>query len=149
VALHMSNIHSSIYSPSPRSRSFWPRSLLYWYVLWTRSKLLLLQRMLMLLLLWCSVRIPFLRSMLVRCQEYGSYGPITVPKSQSSWCITFFFSRWCMSHLSGMSSTLTPTVQLFLDNEGLLNYIVQCLRHQDPHFCINVEVEPEHKLFNL
>jgi hypothetical protein len=122
-------------APSSRRRSCWPK------ILWSRS--------IMLLLLWFFVWSSMMRSLLMWCREYRSSRYITVLRSLSNWCLMLQCFGWVMSCLLGRSPALTPTIDLFLSNEGLLNYIVQHPRHQYPHFRTNVEVEVEHKLVNF
>jgi hypothetical protein len=83
------------------------------------------------------------------CQEYRSSRCIMVPRGLSRWCLMLLHSQCHMSSLSKRSPSLTPIVYLFFINEILMSCIMQRLRHQDPQFLTNVEVEAEHKLVNL
>jgi hypothetical protein len=139
-------LHSS--TPGARSRRWRPTCQEPWSVLLNRHKLLLLRSML-LLMLWSSVKSLLMRCWSPRCSESGSSLEAMISWWMPSWCLMLLCTRWHLPYCSRWSQALNPTDKILLWYEGILNDIMQGLRHQNPNLCMNVDIKAKQEPVDL
>jgi hypothetical protein len=72
-----------------------------------------------------------------------------ISQRMSRWCLVLLRSKWNLPCWSPWSPDLTPTDKLLLCYEGLLDGIVQGLRHQNPNLCTQASIKAEHESVDL
>ena len=131
-----------------RSRRWRPSSLESWSILLNKTKLLLLQSML-LLMQWSPIRCPLLRHQSLRCSESGSPLEAKISWRMSGWYVMLLHTRGHLSYSYHWSPTLILTDKILLYYEGLLDNIMQSLRHQNPNLGTYAIVKAKHDPVDL
>jgi hypothetical protein len=103
----------------------------------------------LLLMLWSLIRCPLLRHQLSGCSESGSSLEAMISQCMSRWCLVLLCSRWSLPCWSRWSPGLTPIDKILLWYEGLLDDIMQGLRHQNPNLFMQAIVKAEHELVDF